>query len=81
LGEGSARRKAATYTQNNRLRVFENRVLKRIFGPKRNETIRGSRKKLHIEDLRNFYFSSNIFRMFKSIKIAWARHVARMGRN
>jgi hypothetical protein len=58
--------------------VFENRVLRRIFGPKMEEIIAG-RRKLHNEDLHNLYSSSNIIRMIKSRKILWARNVARMG--
>jgi hypothetical protein len=45
--------------------VFENRVLRRIFGPKRDEVMGGWRK-MHNEELRNFYFSPNIIKMIKS---------------
>jgi hypothetical protein len=48
-----------------RLRVFENRVLRRIFGPKRDE-VTGDWRKLHKEELHNLYSSSNIIRMIKS---------------
>jgi hypothetical protein len=57
--------------------VFENRVLRRIFGPKRDEVIGGWRK-LHNEELHNVYCSSSINRMIKSRRMKWARHVARM---
>jgi hypothetical protein len=52
-----------------RLRVFENRVLRRIFGPKRDEATRGWRK-LHNEELHNLYSSSNIIRMIKSRRMS-----------
>jgi hypothetical protein len=55
--------------------VFENRVLRRIFGPKRDEVTEGWRK-LHNEDLHNLYSSPNIIRMVKSRRIGWAGHVA-----
>jgi hypothetical protein len=53
-------------------------VLRRIFGPKGDEVIRGWTK-LHKEELHNLYFSSNIIRMIKSRKMGWSRHVAHMG--
>jgi hypothetical protein len=59
--------------------VFENRVLMRIFGRKRDEVIGGWRKQ-HNEELHNLYSSANIIRMIKSRRIRWAEHVARMGR-
>jgi hypothetical protein len=59
--------------------VFENRVLRRIFGPKRAEVIEGWRK-LHNEELHNLYCSPRIIRMIKSRRMRWAGHVARMGR-
>jgi hypothetical protein len=58
--------------------VFENRVLKRIFGPKRDE-ITGKWRKLHNEDFTDLYTSPNIIRMIKSRRMRWAGHVARMG--
>jgi hypothetical protein len=58
--------------------VFENRVLRRIFGPKRNE-VTEEWSKLHNEELHNLYSSPNIIRMIKSRKIRWAGHVAHMG--
>jgi hypothetical protein len=60
------------------LRVFENRVLRRIFGPKRDEVTRGWRK-LHNEELHNLHSSPNVIRMTKSRRMRWAGHVARMG--
>jgi hypothetical protein len=57
--------------------VFENRVLRRIFGPKRDVT--GDWRKLHNEELHNLYSSPNIIRMIKSRRVRRAGHVARMG--
>jgi hypothetical protein len=59
--------------------VFENRVLRRIFGPKREELIGGWRK-LHNEELHNLYCSPIIIRIIKSRRMRWAGHVERMGR-
>jgi hypothetical protein len=64
-------------TQEHRLRVFENRVLRRTFGPKRDGVIGGWRK-LHNEELHNLYSSPNIIRMMKSRRMRWAGHVARI---
>jgi hypothetical protein len=61
-----------------RLRVFENRVLRRIFGPKRDE-VTGDWRKLHNEELHNLYSSTNIIRQIKSMRMRWAGHVARIG--
>ena len=61
-----------------RLSVFENRVLRRIFGSKRDEVIREWRK-LHNEQLNNLYSSPNIIQMNKSRRMRQARHVASMG--
>ena len=61
-----------------RLRVFENRVLRRIFGPKRDE-VTGEWRKLHNEELNDLYCSPNIMRVIKSRRMRWAGHVARMG--
>jgi hypothetical protein len=58
--------------------VFENRVLRRIFGPKRDE-VRGEWRKLHNEELRDLYCSPSIIRIIKSRRMRWAGHVARMG--
>jgi hypothetical protein len=57
--------------------MFENRVLRRIFGPKRDEMARG-RRKLHNEELRILYSSPSIIRMIKGRRMRWAGHVARM---
>jgi hypothetical protein len=62
---------------DHRLRVFESRVLRRIFGPKRDEN--GSWKKLHNDELHSLYSSPNIVRVIKSGWMRWAGHVARMG--
>jgi hypothetical protein len=60
------------------LRVFENRVLKRIFGP-RGDEVTGGWRKLHNEELRELYYSPSIIRIMKSRRLRWARHVARIG--
>jgi hypothetical protein len=60
-----------------RLRVFENRMLRKIFGPKREED--GSWKKLHNDELHSLYSSLNIVRVIKSRRTRWAGHVACMG--
>jgi hypothetical protein len=57
--------------------VFGNRVLRRTFGPKRNE-VTGEWSKLHYEELHNLYSSPNIIRQIKSKRMKWAGHVARM---
>jgi hypothetical protein len=54
-----------TLREDHRLRVFENRVLRRIFGPKRDE-VTGEWRKLHNKELRDLYFSPNIIRTIKS---------------
>jgi hypothetical protein len=58
--------------------VFENRMLGRIFGPKRDE-VTGGWRRLHNEELRNLYSSPNIIRIIKSKRMRWAGNVARMG--
>jgi hypothetical protein len=60
--------------------VFENRVLSRIFGPKRDEIIESWRK-LHNEELHNLYSSPNMIRIIKPRRMRWAGHVASMGEN
>ena len=60
------------------LRLFENRVLRRIFGPKRDE-VTGEWRKLRNEELNDLYSSPNIVRVIKSRRMNWARHVAHMG--
>jgi hypothetical protein len=59
-------------------RVFENRVLRRIFGPKRDEIIGGWRE-LHNEELHNLYSFPNIIRMNKSTRMIWAGYLVCMG--
>jgi hypothetical protein len=67
-----------TLREEHRLRVFENRVLRRIFGPKRNE-VKGGWRKRHNEELHNLYSSPNTIRMNKSRGARWAGYVTRMG--
>jgi hypothetical protein len=59
--------------------MFENRVLRRTFGPKGDE-VTGGWRKLHNEELHNLYSSPSTIRMILSVKMRWAGHVARMGR-
>jgi hypothetical protein len=61
-----------------RLRVFENKVLRKIFGPKRNE-VTGKWRRLHKKELQALYSSPNIIRVIKYRTLRWAGHVARMG--
>jgi len=65
--------------EERRLRVFENRILRRIFGPKRDK-VTGECRKLYNEELNGLYSSPNIVRVIKSRRMRWAGHVARMGR-
>ena len=58
--------------------MFENRVLRRVFGRKRDE-VTGDWRKLHNEELRDLYFLLNIVRVVKSRRMRWAGHVARLG--
>jgi hypothetical protein len=67
-----------TVREEHKLRVFENRVLRRIFGPKR-DRLTGGWRKLHDEKLHNLYSSPSIIRIIKSGRMRWAGHVARMG--
>src|SRR5215472_9585799 len=67
-----------TLREEQRLRVFENRVLRRIFGPKKDEAT-GEWRRLHNEELNDLYSSPNIIRVIKSRRVRWAEHVARMG--
>jgi hypothetical protein len=60
--------------------VFENRVLRRIFGPKRDE-VTGEWRKLHKKELQDLYSSPSIIRLIKSRRMRWVGHVARMGEN
>jgi hypothetical protein len=65
-----------TLGEEHRLRVFENRVLRKIFGPKRKEDV--SWRKLHNDELHDLYSSPNIVRVIKSRRMRWAGHVARV---
>jgi hypothetical protein len=67
-----------TLREEHTLRVFEKRVLRRIFGPKRDEET-GEWRKLHNEELRYLYSSPSIIRIMKSRRMTWTGHVARMG--
>jgi hypothetical protein len=67
-----------TLREEHILRVFENRILRRIFGPKW-DGITGEMRKLHNEEHHNLYSSSNIIRQIKSRRMRWAGHVDRMG--
>jgi hypothetical protein len=58
--------------------VFENRVLRRIFGPKRDE-VTGGQRKLHNEELHDLHSSPSIIRTIKARRMRWAGHVARVG--
>ena len=64
--------------EERRLRVFKNRVLRRIFGPERDE-VTGEWIRLHNEVLNDLYWSPSIVGAIKSRRMRWARHVARMG--
>jgi hypothetical protein len=67
-----------TLREEQRLRVFENRVLRRISGPKRDQAT-GEWRRLHKEELSDLYSSPNVIRVIKSRRIRWAGHVARRG--
>jgi len=68
-----------TLREERRLRIFENRVLRRIFGSKRDE-VTGEWGKLHNEELNDLYCSPRIVRVIKSRRMRWAGHVAHMGK-
>jgi hypothetical protein len=63
-----------TLREEHRLRVFENRVLRRIFGPERDE-VTGEWRKLHNEEFRDLYSSPSIIRIIKPGRMTWAGHV------
>jgi len=63
--------------EERKLRVFENKVLRRIFGPRRDEGT-GEWRRLHNEELNDLYSSPNIVRVIKSRRMRWAGHVVRM---
>jgi hypothetical protein len=67
-----------TVREKHKLRVFENRVLRRIFEPK-TDGVMGGWRKLYNEELHNLYSSPSIIRIKKSMRMRWAGHVARMG--
>ena len=67
-----------TLREERKLRVFENMVLRRIFGSRRDE-VTGEWRRLHNEELNDLYSSPNIVRVMKSRRMRWAGHVARMG--
>jgi hypothetical protein len=69
---------SVTLREEQRLRVFENRVLRRIFGPKGDKATWEWRR-LHNEGLNDLYSSPNIIRVIKSRRLRWVGHVARMG--
>jgi hypothetical protein len=67
-----------TFWEECRLRVFKNRVLRRILGPKRDE-VTGVWRKIHNEELNDLYSSPTIVRVIKSTRMTWAGHVAWIG--
>jgi hypothetical protein len=68
-----------TLREEHRLRVFENRLLRKIFGPKRDEVI-GEWRKFHYEELNDLYSSPNIVCLIKHRRMRWEGHVACMGK-
>jgi hypothetical protein len=74
---GSVTKKTEKRGKELKLREFENRMLRKIFGPKRDE-VTGGLRKLHNEEPHNLYSSSNIIRMITSRKVRWTERVAVM---
>jgi hypothetical protein len=70
--------RSLTIREEHGLRVFENRMLRKIFCPKKDE-MTGAWRKLHVEELRDLYSSPSIIRIINSRRMRWAGHVARMG--
>jgi len=68
-----------TLREERRLGMFQNMVLRRIFGPKRDE-VTGKGRKLHTDELYDLYWSPNIVRMIKSRRMRWVGHVEGMGK-
>ena len=68
---------ALTLREERKLKMFENMVLRRIFGPRRDE-VKGEWRRLHNEELNDLYSSPNIVRVIKSRRMRWTGHVARM---
>jgi len=68
-----------TLRDERRLRVFQNRVLRRVFGPKRDEVI-GEYRKLHNEELNDLYSLPNTVNLIKPRRMRWAGNIARMGK-
>jgi hypothetical protein len=64
--------------EEHRLKVFENRVMRRVFGPKREE-VAGDWRRLQNEELHKLYYSLNIIGVVKSRRVRWAESLARMG--
>ena len=67
-----------TLREERKVKLFENMVLRRIFGPRRDD-VTGKWRRLHNEELNDLYCSPNIVRVIKSRRMRWAGHVARMG--
>jgi hypothetical protein len=67
-----------TLREERRLRLFENRVPRRIFGPKRDQ-VTGEWRRLHNEEINDLYCSPSIYRVIKARRMRWAGHVAQMG--
>ena len=67
-----------TLREERKLRVFEKTVFRRIFGPRRDE-VTGEWRRLHNEELNDFYSAPNIVRVIKSRRMRWVGHVTRMG--